>query len=69
MEAAKRVGGRRQTYTSVLKWPSEAIALLSAPLAFRECVWKTREARKAEEKLHLEMHFIYIFITKLQSSD
>jgi len=27
------------------------------------------ERHEAEERLHLEMHFIYIFITKLQSSD
>lgn len=61
VEAVKRVGGRRQTCTSVLKWPSKAIALLSAPLCF---LWVPVEEwrglqgrRKASFRNAFHLHF------------
>lgn len=57
----KRVGGRRQTCTSVLKWPSEAIVLLSAPLCFlwvRVEEWKGAQGRKkASFRNAFHLHF------------
>lgn len=62
-------GGAGAGKGAVVTQPGAAIAVISPGELPGSVPGRMERRARQKKRLHLEMHFIYIFITKLQSSD